>query len=96
MKQYFAKLIGEDNGVAIVNHKLFLCSRDLQIGDRFIHPKYPKALLHGVDPDIVESENDLIYLKEHDYFKVVGEILTPGIKEGQEFTEKTLNYLNIK
>jgi hypothetical protein len=37
--KYFTKLIGKWNGVVYTDHKLFLCSRDIQVGDEFIIPE---------------------------------------------------------
>jgi len=39
----------------------------------------------------IEDENDSYRL-----IQVVGEILTPNIKEGQEFSDETAEYLTIK
>lgn len=51
-------------------------------------PAYKKAVLkaHGQNNETFDIQ---------DYFKVIGEILTPGIVENQEFTEKETEYLTI-
>jgi hypothetical protein len=69
--------------------KLFLCSRDIQIGDLVFasHEEYAGNVI---------DELDLIKWRDHYHaYKMVGEILTPDIKEGQEFTEKEVEYLTI-
>ena len=43
-KRYFTKLIGQWNGVVYTDHKLYLCSRDIQIGDRIY---YEPANIYG-------------------------------------------------
>ncbi len=68
--------------------KLFLCSRDIQVGDKIM------TLATGND-FILRNRKDIENV-EHHYAKVIGEVLTPGIKEGQEFTEKEIEYLTIK
>jgi hypothetical protein len=68
--------------------KLFLCSRDIQVGDTITHSKSGAQL--KVNAHVIPSQSAYI-----DWFKVIGEILTDGIKEGQEFTEKEVEYLTI-
>jgi hypothetical protein len=62
--------------------KLFLCSKDIQIGDK-PYNKAGKELEHPV------SDIDLDILKELEAFKVIGEISPEAswVKEGDEFDE---------
>jgi len=78
--------------------KLFLCSRDIEVGDEIISPIKGSF---GVVTEILSK----FQCNTHKYkciemttgcFKTVGEILTPNIKEGQEFTEKEIEYLTIE
>ncbi|MFA9239427.1 MAG: hypothetical protein ACEQSQ_05995 [Candidatus Paceibacteria bacterium] len=68
--------------------KLFLCSRDIQVGDRYKSPRFAGA------NEFIDCER---YASEpmEGSFKVIGEILTPGIIENQEFTEKEAEFLTI-
>jgi hypothetical protein len=93
--------------------KLFLCSRDIKVGDTF-KIDYPSIDSHLEDRVCTEVYNPnkvmntgeklpLMYminatgahLNHGECFKVIGEILTPNIKEGQKFTEKQIDYLTI-
>lgn len=61
--------------------KLFLCSRDIQVGDKCI-------ALDGLYI-VPQSESDLAISKEEGHFKVIGEISPDAtwVKEGDEFDE---------
>lgn len=77
--------------------KLFLCSRDIGIGDKF-YRKYTKAVGHTPEMECIgmdttgtvlysEGINDDIYNPKDLCFKIIGEI-SPGaiwVKEGDEF-----------
>lgn len=98
MEKYFTKLI---------DNKMMLCTRDIKVGDtcKFLHPTNPhpehlannyKILdLHHSTYKPYEVRTDNGYGPKEGYFKVIGEILTQGIKEGQEFTEKEIEFLTI-
>lgn len=73
--------------------KLFLCSRDIQVGDIAYNDKfhpYPNGDLCDTNSKVMDHG-----MTTPDSFKVVGEVLTPNIKEGQEFTEKEIEFLTI-
>lgn len=94
--------------------KLFLCSRDIQVGDKVRSFNYPEQEEREVmklrtSKKLVGAENhseiyhlaDIQYPNEintaavSNFFKVIGEILTLGIIENQEFTEKEIKFLTI-
>lgn len=84
-----------------VKSKLFLCSRDIQVGDKFTQQEidmiYPEARMtcinHAKDGDPICDEGKCYAINT--VYKVIGEILTSNIKEGQEFTEKEIEFLTI-
>ena len=69
---------------------LFLCSHDIQVGDE-VNVHWNDGV---VTKEVVEQSNH--WLSTELVYKVIGEILTLGIKEGQEFDDKTVDYLTIK
>lgn len=94
--------------------KLFLCSRDIQVGDKVKSFNYPeqlerevvnlrtsKKLVGAKDHSEIYHLADIQYPNEvntaavSNFFKVIGEILTPGITENQQFTEKEIEFLTI-
>ena len=96
--------------------KLFLCSRDIQIGDKVKSFNYPeqyegelvnlrtsKKLVGAKDHSEIYHLADIQYPNDShcitaaisNFFKVIGEILTPGIVENQEFTEDEVKSLTI-
>jgi hypothetical protein len=68
--------------------KLFLISSNIKVGDKYKCPKFAGS--HEYD-DVERYASE----PQEGSFKVIGEILTPGIKEGQEFTEKEVEFLTI-
>ena len=71
--------------------KLFLCSRDIQVGDKVYEILSDKSI-----GDEFEWTSEIAkYNDSEPCFKVIGEILTSNIKEGQEFTEKEIEFLTI-
>lgn len=66
---------------------MFLCSRDIQVGDKYKVPKYPGSNEY----DDVER-----YASEpmEDSFKVIGEISPDAtwVKEGDEFDENEIEF----
>lgn len=101
---YFAKYLPVEGGNLIIKNtggkeekiigRLFLCSRDIQVGDKF-HVDYtisgytPEQTCLNVDSDTVYSEgiNDDIYSPKEKCWKVIGPISPQAIwvKEGDEF-----------
>lgn len=96
--------------------KLFLCSRDIQVGDKVKSFNYPeqyegelvnlrtsKKLVGAKDHSEIYHLADIQYPNDShcitaaisNFFKVIGEILTPGIVENQEFTEDEIKLLTI-
>lgn len=80
--------------IEIISHnKLFLCSRDIQVGDKVMGLLLDKS---GYKEHTLTNSNEEVKLAiESGDFKVIGEILTPGIIENQEFTEKEIEFLTI-
>lgn len=84
--RYFAKLL---------KNKMFLCSRDIQIGDKDIHT----GIMQDYGEEIVKEvkfQHQLDFMhcvsevNETELFKIIGEI-SPGaiwVKEGDEFDER--------
>lgn len=66
--------------------KLFLCTRDIQIGDKV---EKTDSLSKYWD---LETENDVKIAKEREFFKVIGEISERSIwiKEGDVFEEEEI------
>lgn len=89
-----------------VKSKLFLCSRDIQIGDTNLQHYDPLTNTKCADePRSIKNEEDLLYLKDYienveryDCFKVLGEISPEAtwVKEGDVFNddEVCIIYLN--
>lgn len=80
--------------------KLFLCSRDIQVGDKF-HRKYTKGTGYTPEMECIGKDttntifysqgiNDEIYNARDLCFKVIGEISPEAtwVKEGDEFDEE--------
>lgn len=65
--------------------KLFLCSRDIQVGDKFIHP-------NDLSKTFTATEDTIDWHSTIDTFKVIGEISPKDVwvKEGMEFDEKEI------
>lgn len=61
--------------------KLFLCSRDIQVGDKVKSPVY--------EEDLVAKSHELLNGAYHNCFKVIGEISLDAVwvTEGMEFEE---------
>lgn len=96
--------------------KLFLCSKDVQVGDLswghngapYKNYKLEEVIIEKLPESEIDSSFSAVYpphstdeciipsFPVYEPFKVVGEILTPGIKEGQEFTEEEASYLTLK
>jgi len=76
-------------------HKLFLCSRDIQVGDTNLQHYDPLTNTKCADePRSINNEEELLYLKDYiekveryDCFKVLGEISPEAtwVKEGDTF-----------
>lgn len=104
MKKYFAKDLPVEGEIREGNHfdsvngelpgslhtRLFLCSRDIQVGDRC----YPSTEAALKDYDIEVLELNINELKSRSAFKKIGEI-SPGaiwVKEGDEFDEEEVRW----
>lgn len=64
--------------------KLFLCSREIQVGDKTRHKNGAESVL------VPLSEEDAKYRARNGFFKVIGEISPEAlayVKEGDEFKE---------
>jgi hypothetical protein len=70
--------------------KLFLCSRDIQVGDREIYTPTGIKLEHEV-----KFEDMATVASKEGWFKVIGEIspdALPYVKEGQEFDDNMVEF----
>ncbi len=84
------------NGLGYMKVKLFLCSRDIDLpcpkcGSDNTHGNYDYTKKNRPLIDTLCNECGEIYPP----YKVIGEILTSGIVENQEFTEKEVEFLTI-
>lgn len=89
-KKYFAKYFPVEGEIKDGKPaKLFLCSRHIEKGDLVY---YDDVLNYNPSykGEVAKASGE--YIK---CFKVIGEILTLGIIEGQEFTEKEIEFLTI-
>lgn len=96
--EYFQSGLGENTSVKKYPHdrwdkllqkvKLFLCSRDIEVGDMFI---YVPPDGEGKELTQIATENTIEALKTitFPYWKVIGEISPEArwVKEGDEFNE---------
>lgn len=67
--------------------KLFLCSKDIQIGDLVFVPDQEEA------GNIVDNE-DLVYWKQKNSYKMIGEVSSEAfwITEGMEFEKSEVSF----
>lgn len=89
-------------------HNLFLCSRDIQVGERMYCEttrRYGKAATVKRDKKNVITYISILYEDKPEQktgwgifpdtaLKVIGEIITPGIKEGQEYNENQVKVID--
>lgn len=90
------QLIPEDHKRKL---KLFLCSRDIKIDDKVWNPntnQYENVVSFNSEVGCISYDSVTLNEALKSCYKVIGEILTPGIVENQEFTEKEIEYLTIK
>ena len=83
--EYQGKRIKWELNGKITPVKLFLCSRDIQVGDTVI-------ALDG-KPIVPQSESDLAISKAEIHYKVIGEVSSEAltwVKDGDEFDEENL------
>jgi hypothetical protein len=85
-------------------HKLFLCSRDIQVGDKFTRGDIAETALDIVEGDIQFKDTKnlmqcgtdfLFYWPVKECFKVIGEISPDAlsyVKEGDEFDEDEVQW----
>lgn len=77
--------------------KLFLCSRDIQVGDKFF--SYADNYTTEFIADEFTFDADRGYNKDYHtnkWFKIIGEVPPSlGLKEGEEFTIKEAKALGI-
>lgn len=67
--------------------KLFLISDDIQVGDIIYHEDYhayPNGTTLNTNSDVIDAHH-MDGDSHTNAFKVIGEIITPGIEEGREF-----------
>lgn len=74
----------------LIDGKLMLTSSDIQVGDKFSHKIWGQTFV------CTDRKFSLVWeehrkFSENDCFKVIGEILTSGIIENQEFTKKEID-----
>jgi hypothetical protein len=89
--------------------KLFLCSRDIQVGGTYIdmskmgryipYTENDEFKTMGINPyDVCDSESLRIYLKDKPHcFEVIGEISPEAtwVKEGMEFDENEIDIYDV-
>lgn len=94
---WFSGSVYQDNSKDSKPVKLFLCSKDIQVGD-----KVQTDGINGDDWEVVATHADLAPNKvslfealKRKSFKVIGEISTEAIwvKEGDEFTDESVQKL---
>ena len=86
---------------SILKVKLFLCSRDIQVGDKIWHTSLKEQ---DICEDIVEeaihikSDREGHYSSMNQWFKVLGEISSGAIwvKEGDEFEEDQIRITSAR
>ena len=98
MKQYFAKYLPVEDEIGLTTYdsingelpgsqpvKLFLCSRDIQVGDEYYTSDFQKYKT-PLEPD------EDFFKGNNDRFKVIGEISPNAkwVKEGDEFDENQI------
>lgn len=107
MKKYFAKFLAVEGYIKeedfyFANNELFRADSKFKPDNRN-NPNgrgYKKVKLFLCSRDIPESYSNphVDYwdgVKEEDRYRVIGEILTSNIKEGQEFSEEGVKSLSI-
>lgn len=90
MKKYFCKSLKEDG-------KLFLCSRDIKLDDKFIHPVYGELTALVIEDGWIQSdfENPNYKTNIDLVYKVIGEISSDAlyyVKKGDEFDEDEIAF----
>lgn len=72
--------------------KLFLCSRDIQVGDEVMDNSFTSFIWKGTFGDII---GNFYAANKDNTFKVLGEISTEAtwIKEGEKFYKDEINWL---
>lgn len=75
--------------------KLFLCSRDIQVGNKYINPIYPDK---EQEMTYESFKNKSTWSYNKDNFKVIGEISKDAIwiKEGDEFDADKVKIIGTK
>jgi hypothetical protein len=80
------RILHHANEVGCKKVKLFLCSRDIQVGDE----------VQNGDGELckIPNEADLRNAKEHGFFKILGEISPEAtwVKEGDDFDEEEIEF----
>lgn len=87
---------------------LFLCTRDIKVGDIVRFKLWSGGPWKDVEvTDVFDDNGKVVIIRDGDFkiqtsidamnwcFKIIGQALNEGLKEGQEFTEKQSEYLTI-
>lgn len=80
--------------------KLFLCSRDIQVGDKYFNTDYnlyrTALKFAATSPDLVYFDESTVFDYREDCIKVVGEVSPDAVwvTEGMEFDETDLALMN--
>lgn len=111
-KKYFTKYIPVEGeieknepfdpivGIYGKKMKLFLCSRDIQVGDKVIledHPDFGEKIILAINEGVVDLSNGG-KTHNHNLIKIIGEISSEAtwVTDGLEFDESQIKmgYLN--
>lgn len=79
------------NKAVKIDNKLFLCSKNIQVGDNAFY-----NIGYKTEPKSIEDECDLDFIHRSDGYKVIGEISPDAlsyVKEGQEYDESEVGIL---
>lgn len=102
--------IGSEEGVRVYKeagkspHKLFLCSRDIKVGDKVWTTDY-NLLMEGIVESFYSEKEDMVVLntlspsvRKTTCFKKIGEVSPDAVwvKEGDEFDDYKTSYINQK
>jgi len=91
----FTKEAQEDQGGKIL--KLFLCSRDIQVGDKVFEILADKSIGEEFEWTEEIHKHNHQFIEDGDVFKVIGEISPEAtwVKEGDEFAEDEVDIYDV-
>ena len=97
---YFEKVIEGEDTTNMKLAKLFLCSRDIQIGDKVIHEDNPSLgikVIKTIEEGVVSFEQGG-KTHDHNLIKIIGEISPEAtwVREEDEFTDNDVKFVLIE